>query len=353
MAAPALIAAAYGTARSQDHAADAKAGSRFHDLLAESGLKGHLVAIDPRTASKGDILRFHTPAYFDRVKQVGREPCKAGVRTVRGHDFYSVALKAAGGVIAAVESVVTGQVDDAYALVWPSGHQAQPHEAQGRCIFGNAVIAARHATQAFGLAKIAFVDWAIHHGSGTETAFWNDPGALVISIHQDRLSPTDRGFVHHWGEGAGDGYNINIPLPPGSGVGAYLAAFEQVVIPALYAYAPDLIIVPSGFDSGAFDPIGRNMMTSEGFRKLTRMVKCAARDLCGGRLVFCHEGGHSWTTVPFMGLAVMEELTGLRTDVDDPFLAMANGMAGQDLQPHQQLVIHQAREVLKRSLLRA
>jgi acetoin utilization deacetylase AcuC-like enzyme len=130
-----------------------------------------------------------------------------------------------------------------------------------------------------------------------------------------------------------------VPLPPGSGVGAYLATFEHVVVPALRAFEPELIVVASGFDAGAFDPLGRMQMSSEGYRSLTRTLREVAADLCDGRLVLCHEGGYSAAHVPFCGLAVLEELTGIRTGVEDPFLPSCEALAGQELQPHQEAVI--------------
>jgi acetoin utilization deacetylase AcuC-like enzyme len=165
---------------------------------------------------------------------------------------------------------------------------------------------------------------------------------LTISIHQDRFFPLDRGMLEDVGEGAGAGYNINIPLPPGSGVGAYVSAYERLVVPALRAFKPDLIFIPSGFDAGAMDPLGRNMMHSAGYRELTRMMMDVADELCDGRLVLCHEGGYSRATVPFYGLAVMETLSGVETGIEDPFLQMMSGFAGQDLQTHQKQVIDEA-----------
>jgi len=344
-----VLAAGQGPAGYQ--AELAQAATQIHSLAKESGLGAQLSTVDPVLAEDSDILRFHRVEYVERVKQLSRSGGRIGAQFQCPPGGYEAALLGAGGVMAAVDAVATAQVENAYALVCPPGHHALAHEGQEYCIFGNAVIAARHAMHVHGMAKIAFVDWDLRHGNGTEAAFWDDPSGLTISIHQDRCYPPDRGLVHQWGEGRGDGYNINIPLPPGSGVGAYIAAYEQVVIPALYAYRPDLIIVPSGFGSGAFDPIGRNMMTSDGFRKLTLMLKHAARDLCGGRLVFCHEGGHSGPMGPFMGLAVLEELAGLRTEIRDPFLALAKDLGGQELQPHQQAIIEQSRQVLKRALL--
>lgn len=314
-----------------------------------SGLWDKLVHIPPRPATEEDILRFHTREHLKRIQELSRSGGgNTGVITVCAPGSYEIAMLAAGGVMAAVDAVLDGEIKNAYALVRPPGHHAMPDEAQGFCIFGNAAIAGKYAFAKKGVSRIAYVDWDVHHGNGTEAGFWTDPNALTISIHQDRFYPADRGLIHQMGEGAGEGYNINVPLPPGSGVGAYITAFERIVIPALYRFKPELIIVPSGFDAGALDPFGRNMMHSKGYRDLTSMLMSSADDLCEGRLVMCHEGGYSRSTVPFYGLAVMEELTGIQTGVDDPFLEMVSAFAGQDLQPHQEQVIERARELLPR-----
>ncbi|MFO7552956.1 MAG: class II histone deacetylase [Haliea sp.] len=331
------------------HGEDPETKRRFRNLLEMSGLWDQLIQIKPRMASERDILRVHTERHLRHIQELSAAGGgNTGVITVCGRGSYEIAMLSAGGVIAATDAVVKGDVKNAYALVRPPGHHAMPDEAQGFCIFSNAAIAGRYALEDLGLKRIAFIDWDVHHGNGTEAAFWTDPNALTMSIHQDRFFPSDRGLVEQAGEGPGAGYNINIPLPPGSGVGAYVAAWDEVVIPALRRYKPDLIFVPSGFDAGALDPFGRNMMHSEGYRTLTRKLMKVAEEVCDGRVVMCHEGGYSRATVPFYGLAVMEELTGIKTGVDDPFLAMIQGFAGHELLPHQADVIRSASGLVDR-----
>jgi acetoin utilization deacetylase AcuC-like enzyme len=195
---------------------------------------------------------------------------------------------------------------------------------------------------------VATVDWDVHHGNGTQQAFYEDPTVLTISIHQDRLFPTRSGGIDETGSGAGEGRNINIPMPAGSGVGAYLAAFERVIVPALRKFKPDLIVVPSGFDAGGTDPLGRMMVHSGGYRQMTRLLMEVAADICGGRLVLSHEGGYSATNVPYCGLAVMEQLSGIGTDIQDPWLPIMEEWGGQDLQPHQEAAIDRAALALNR-----
>ena len=156
--------------------------------------------------------------------------------------------------MAAVESVMKGATDNAYALVRPPGHHAEPNRGRGYCIFGNIAVAVKYALAKLGVSRVAVVDWDVHHGNGTQLAFYENPDVLTISIHQDNLYPTASGAMEDNGAGRGAGFNLNLPMPPGSGVGAYLAAFERVVVPALRKFKPELIVVASGLDANAYDP---------------------------------------------------------------------------------------------------
>jgi len=232
-------------------------------------------------------------------------------------------------------------------LVRPPGHHAERDKGLGFCLFANVPIAIMKARAAHKIGRIAIVDWDVHHGNGTQQAFYEDPDTLVISLHQDGLFPRNgRGSRAERGEGRGEGFNINAPLPPGCGTRAYLAAFERLVIPALHAFRPEMIVVCSGFDAAVLDPLGRMMVHSEGYRTMTRLLMEAAADLCDGRLAMSHEGGYSASYAPYCGLAVMEQLSGIRTKIDDPFLANFSGYPGQLVQPHQEAAIAAAAEAL-------
>ena len=244
--------------------------------------------------------------------------------------------------------MLDGKIDNAYALVRPPGHHALADMGMGFCVFGNAAIAGMHLLEERKLERIALVDWDVHHGNGTQAAFWDNPAALTISIHQDNCFPPDSGHISETGGGAGEGFNLNVPLPPGSGTGAYEAVYDRIVIPALQKFKPDFIIVPSGFDAGAHDPLGRQMLTSEAFRSLTAKMMQVADDVCGGRLVMCHEGGYSGYTVPFFGLAVLEQLSGISSGVEDPFEPVLAGLGGHPLQPHQDALIREVEPLLER-----
>ncbi len=337
-----------------EHAENPETKRRIRNLLDVSGLLDQLTIINAREATDEEILRFHTREHLENIRAKNAEiNCDAGVVTPMGRGSFDIAKLSAGGVIAAVDAVLNGTVGNAYALVRPPGHHALPDLAMGFCIFGNAAIAGMHAFEVHKLDRIAFVDWDVHHGNGTQAAFWEDPRALTISIHQDNCFPPNSGAMTDIGGGAGEGYNINIPLPPGSGVGAYEASYDRVIVPALRAFRPDLIIVPSGFDAGAHDPLGRQMLTSSGYRSLTHKIMDVAAEVCDGRIVMCHEGGYNAPTVPFFGLAVLEQLSGIRTDVEDPFNEFLNVLGGQSLQPHQDSVILQAEELVKSLIAKA
>jgi acetoin utilization deacetylase AcuC-like enzyme len=252
-----------------------------------------------------------------------------------GAGSSEIAALAAGGVLAAVDAVIERQLSNAYALARPSGHHAGPDHGMGFCIFNNGVLGAMHAREVHGVEKIAILDWDVHHGNGAQAAFYDDPRVLTISVHQDGVFPPGSGAIREIGDGSGAGLNINVPLPPGSGRGAYRETFDRVVVPALRKFAPDFLLVASGFDANGFDPMSRQLLCSEDFRWMTRAVAELAEDHCEGRLLLVHEGGYHPGVVPFCGLAVLEELCGVRTAVEDPFVSLLAEMPGQELQPHQ------------------
>ena len=345
-------AAASGAARqwiqAWEHYENPETKRRFRNLVDVAGLFDDLVALPPRPATVEEILRVHTPAYVESIRAMSAAAGgNAGENTPFAPGAFEIALLAAGGTITAVDAVLDGRVENAYALVRPPGHHAEADRGRGFCIFGNVAVAIQHARARRGVRRVATVDWDVHHGNGTQQAFYRDPDVLTISIHQDRWYPVDSGGLDEGGEGPGAGLNINVPLPPGAGHGAYLAAIERVAVPALHAFRPELIVVPSGFDGSLYDPLGRMLAYSDTYRAMTRLLMAAATELCGGRLVLSHEGGYSPIYVPFCGLAVLEELSGVKTPVDDPMAPRAAIVGGQALQPHQDDVIRRAEALLK------
>ena len=337
------------TVQPGEHAENPETKRRFRNLLEVSGLLDHLLPIKARYASEDEIARFHTRPHIARIKALSAENGgDASSLTPFGKGSFEIAQLSAGGTMAAFDAVIMAQVKNAYALVRPPGHHATADTGMGFCLFGNVPIAIMHARATHRLGRIATVDWDVHHGNGTQSAFYSDPTTLTISLHQDNLFPADSGALADNGEGAGEGYNLNVPLPPGCGDGAYVAAYERVVLPALYKFKPELIVVPSGFDASGVDPLGRMMVSADGYRRMTRLLMQAADDLCGGRLVMSHEGGYSAMYVPYCGLAVLEEMTGISTGVEDPWGRHMARWGQQALQPHQNQAITAAEKLLSR-----
>ena len=323
------------------HLENAETKRRIHELVVVSGLIDHLTRIAPRPATDEEILRVHTPEHLARIEAESLLP-KGGDAgdgiSPFGRGGIIIARLAAGAVIECVDAVLDGRVDNAYALIRPPGHHAVAATGMGFCIFGNLAIAAQHAKVVRGVERIAVVDWDVHHGNGTQSTFYADPDVLTISIHQDNVFPPNSGALDERGDGAGMGYALNIPLPPGTGDGGYLHAMDEVIVPAVQAFGPDLILVASGFDAGAMDPLARQMVTSAGFRALTARLLEVAAGCCDGRVAMSHEGGYNPVYVPFCGLAVLEALSGIDV-LDDPILPILRGMTGHDLKPAEAEVI--------------
>ena len=315
-----------------------KSKQEVRNLLEKSGLLAQLEQVEPLPATEEQLRYFHTQRHIDAVKQmseIGGIDC--GDSAIVGKGSYEIAKLSAGGAIQAVKTVVeNNDINTAYALTRPPGHHAQADMGMGFCIFNNVVIAAKYAQQELGIKRVLIIDWDAHHGNGTEDAFYEDDSVLFISIHQEGLEPIDRGNIEDTGRGKGLGFTINIPLHAGAGDAAYKYAFEQIVIPAADKFKPELILVSSGQDSSIFDPLGRMMLSAEGYRYMTNAVKQLADKYAEGRVVFLHEGGYCPTYVPFCSHAIIEELSGIPTDVSDPFIYAMAGTTYNTLLPHQQ-----------------
>ena len=229
---------------------------RLHSLLSVTGMLEHLKRIRARHATDDEILAFHTKEYLERIRSESQLNGGDGGDVCQfGHGSFEIAKLSAGGVLAGIEAIAAGEIRNCYALVRPPGHHACASQGMGFCIFNNIVIGALKAKE-FGFKRIAIVDYDVHHGNGTQEAFWNDPEVLFISVHQDSNYPLRSGYAHERGGPDAFDTTINIPLPPGSGVGAYSYAFERIVLPALDRFRPDLLLVSSGFDASYADPLG-------------------------------------------------------------------------------------------------
>ena len=303
------------------HAESPETKRRFKNLLDVSGLTRHLAVESAPEASEDALRRIHPAAYlteFKRLSDAGGG--QLGEETPFGQGAYEIAALSAGLAIHAMDRVLTGQWRNAYSLSRPPGHHCLPATPMGFCLMANIPIAIEEMRARHQVGKVAVIDWDVHHGNGTQAVYWDRADTLTISLHQTNCYPTHSGTPQERGEGAGQGANLNIPLLPGGGHQSYLTALDRIVLPALHRFRPDLIVVASGLDANALDPLARMLAHSDTYREMTRRLMQAADALCGGRLVMVHEGGYSEAYVPFCGQAILETLSGRRTQVIDPFL---------------------------------
>ena len=296
---------------------------RIKQFLDGSGLTAQMEHVTARAATEEELAVYHTHEFIEGVrKHVEGGPSKGGWGEIESDTplsqrSYDAAIFAAGGAMNAVQAVISGQVRNAYALLRPPGHHALSNRAMGFCIFNNAVIAAHYARNVYGLERIMIVDWDVHHGNGTQDAFYADPGVLFVSLHQQDWYPKLSGELEQVGTSAGAGFTVNIPLPAGTGDRGYRAAFEQLVVPIGLQYRPQLVIISAGQDANWLDPLAEMMVTQSGFRKMSELVLGLAEEICEGRLVMLQEGGYSAAYVPYCTIAAVEPLLGLDPGIID------------------------------------
>jgi acetoin utilization deacetylase AcuC-like enzyme len=229
-------------------------------------------------------------------------------------------LAAAGTCLEAADAVLDGRAEIAYALVRPPGHHAQPSQADGYCFFAHEALVAERAL-ARGLERVAVVDWDVHHGNGTQECFYRRADVLTVSLHMQHgswgPSHPQRGSADEIGEDAGAGFNVNLELGIGAGDATYADALDEIVVPIVRQFRPDLVIGASGQDASGFDPNGRQNLSLAGFRRIGATVAALARELCGGRLMLVQEGGYGRTYSGYCLHATLEGVLGL----PEPLLA--------------------------------
>lgn len=292
---------------------------RLKNLMDVTGLTAELASQSAAAADWETLRRIHPESYLKEFKEVSDNGGgELGRRTPFGQGGFELSALAAGLATGAVDQVVQGTLTNAYALSRPPGHHCLPDFPNGFCLLNNIAIAVEAARHTHGDMKVAVLDWDVHHGNGTEAIYYDRNDTLTISLHQERNYPIDTGDFTDRGNGAGQGYNINVPLPAGTGHVGYLAVMDRIVLPALERFKPDLIVVACGFDASSYDPLAQMLMTPETFKGMTERIKSAAESLCNGRLVLVHEGGYSEVYVPFCGHATIATLAGSSIEAPDP-----------------------------------
>ena len=277
--------------------------------LAETGTTPFLLFREAPLADMADIFRVHSPAAVSLVRDncpaVPGEYFQADADTLLNCHSWQAALRAAGAAVAATKAVMAGEIDNAFCLVRPIGHHARLHTPMGFCLFNNVAIAVRYALAAGGLKRAAVVDFDVHHGNGTEEAFWEEPRVMMASFFQSPFYPYIRRPA------GGSANRVNIPVPAGTDGAAVRKIVTEKWLPALEAFRPEMIFISAGFDAHRDDTVGGMRLVEADYAWITRQVRDIARELAGGRIVSSLEGGYSRAALAKSAVAHIRVLAGL------------------------------------------
>ena len=266
--------------------------------LEQSGTAARLARIEPRMAEDEWITQIHTASYLQMLKT--HVPTNGRVSldpdTSMSPGSLTAAYLAAGGTLAAVDAIMSQEVEHVFCAVRPPGHHAEAGRAMGFCLFNNVAIAARYVQKRYGLTRVLIVDWDVHHGNGTQHSFEDDPSVLYFSTHQYPHYP-GTGRVTERGKGAGEGFTINVPMEAGEGDEEYRAVFQKSLVPAADAFKPEFVIISAGFDAHRDDPLASMGLTEEGYEDLTGIVAGIAKRHASGRILSSLEGGYHLTSL--------------------------------------------------------
>jgi acetoin utilization deacetylase AcuC-like enzyme len=282
-----------------------------------SGVRVRHVGV--RAAAPEELERVHAPAYIEALGRLRGQRGQLDADTYLAPDSIAAAERAAGGAVALVEAILSGDVAQGVALLRPPGHHARPASAMGFCLLNNVAVAAAHALTR-GLQRVAIVDWDVHHGNGTQEMFLDDPRVLYVSLHQWPFYP-GTGNATEIGEGEGRGYTVNVPLSSGARAGDYTAAFDRVIGPVLEDYAPELVLVSAGFDAHKNDPLAGMQLDAAAYGRMTAALGRIADKSAKGRIALVLEGGYDLAALEASlaeSLAVLADRSRAPTDTPAP-----------------------------------
>jgi acetoin utilization deacetylase AcuC-like enzyme len=230
---------------------------------------------DAPRAELQDLLRVHPQSHIDHVRTMSERGLPLDPDTITSPGSWGAALHAAGGAVAMVDALLSGDARLGFSGMRPPGHHAEHASAMGFCLFNNIAAAARRALDEHGLVRVFVLDWDVHHGNGTNEIFHETSALLFASLHQSPLYP-GTGALSDVGSGDGEGYSINLPVPPGSGEDLWLSLVEHVVMPAAREYEPQLVLVSAGFDAHRADPLASCVLETSSFGELAKQVRALA-----------------------------------------------------------------------------
>jgi acetoin utilization deacetylase AcuC-like enzyme len=279
------------------------------DALRAARLDERGTAVPTRAASEDEIGLVHRPGYVSELTRT--VPGQSGwldADTYYSPGTWDAAVKAAGAVVDLTCAVLDGRFRRGMALVRPPGHHAEAERAMGFCLINNVAVAAA-AARAKGAARVAILDWDVHHGNGTQHMFEDDPTVLYLSSHQYPYYP-GTGGPGEVGTGAGRGATVNVGLPAGCGDAEYAVVFDEVFVPALRRFRPDILLVSAGFDAYVDDPLAGMRVSIDGYRAMARAVTAVVDEVCEGRIVCALEGGYHLSGLGNGVVAVLDALDG-------------------------------------------
>jgi len=278
------------------------------DLVRERA--GEFATVPARMASPEELAFVHDGRHVERVAATEGGPGYAfDTDTPVSGDSYAAARVAVGGVLALLDEIVSGRVDNGFAFVRPPGHHAERGRAMGFCLFNNVAIGAEYLRRRHGIRRVVVVDWDVHHGNGTQHIFERDPDVLYVSLHQYPYYP-GTGGVAEVGVGEGVGRTVNLPFPAGFGDAEYREAFRRIVEPIAHEFEPEFVLISAGFDCHVRDPLGGMQVTEKGFRAMARSLLEVARRSARGRCAAVLEGGYDLKALRDSASAVLDELRG-------------------------------------------
>lgn len=252
-----------------------------------------MVKVAPAPAAEEAILRVHTRDHLAHIRGTRLQPLHPlDWDTYSGGASHDVALLAAGSVMRMIELLFRGDIDSGFAAVRPPGHHAEPGKAMGFCLYNNVAVGAQWALDQGLVRRVAIVDFDVHHGNGTQAAFYHRDDVLYLSMHQHPLYP-GTGYFTEVGVGKGKGMTVNFPIPAGQNNGFYSSLLLRMVLPVLAGYGPELILVSAGFDAHRDDPLAGMLLDERGYASMTIELNRAAAEICGGRILYVLEGGYN------------------------------------------------------------